>query len=209
MSGSGQQHGSVYLAHGARDVLRKLDPAHRLASQLSGVFSLADSPIWADSSTTDQCRRLEAAMGGPHALAELTGSRYVCLVMLSRSPPVLCPDVRRRSAYERFTSNQIAKVAETQPQAWEKTEHVALVSSFMASLWLGQYAPIDYSDGAGMNLMDLFAAEWSPEACKATAPDLAGRLPRIVPSHAVVGNVSQYFCNACVDDGAGFRTSTR
>ena len=122
---------------------------------------------------------------------------------------MLCPDVRRRSAYERFTSNQIAKVAETQPQAWEKTEHVALVSSFMASLWLGQYAPIDYSDGAGMNLMDLFAAEWSPEACKATAPDLAGRLPRIVPSHAVVGNVSQYFCNACVDDGAGFRTSTR
>jgi xylulokinase len=37
-----------------------------------------------DSSTTDECRALEEAVGGPLALAEITGSR----------------------AYERFTGNQ-------------------------------------------------------------------------------------------------------
>jgi xylulokinase len=34
-----------------------------------------NSPIWMDSSTTPQCRRLEEAMGGPQRVAEITGSR--------------------------------------------------------------------------------------------------------------------------------------
>lgn len=38
---------------------------------------------------------------------------------------------------------------------------ISLVSSFGASLMLGAYAPIDESDGSGMNLMDLKAREWS------------------------------------------------
>ena len=38
------------------------------------------------------------------------------------------------------------------------------MSSFGACLMLGAYAPIDESDGSGMNLMDLRARKWSP-AC--------------------------------------------
>lgn len=38
-------------------------------------FSIRDSPVWMDSSTTVQCRRLEAAVGGAQALSCLTGSR--------------------------------------------------------------------------------------------------------------------------------------
>lgn len=41
-------------------------------------------------------------------------------------------------------------------------QHISLVSSFGASLMLGTYAPIDESDGSGMNLMDLKARKWSP-----------------------------------------------
>ncbi|EPY86841.1 hypothetical protein CB1_000295001 [Camelus ferus] len=38
-------------------------------------FSITDCPVWMDSSTTAQCRQLEAAVGGAQALSGLTGSR--------------------------------------------------------------------------------------------------------------------------------------
>ena len=38
-------------------------------------FSISDSPIWMDSSTTQQCRQLEQNMGGAQIVADKTGSR--------------------------------------------------------------------------------------------------------------------------------------
>lgn len=91
-----------------------------------------------DSSTTSQCQSLESAMGGPQKVAEITGSR----------------------AYERFTGNQIAKVYQTKPDAYEKCERISLVSSFAASLMIGDYASIDLSDGSGMNLLNIETKDW-------------------------------------------------
>jgi len=171
VSGSGQQHGSVWLRRGAADALRALDASRPLASQLSGIFSLAASPVWMDSSTGAECRALEKALGGPQAVANLTGSR----------------------AYERFTGNQIAKVAKRQPRVYDSTERIALVSSFLCSLLIGDYAPIDYSDGSGMNLLDIRRKRWAPEVLRATARDLAAKLGAPVPSHAVAGRLHGYY----------------
>lgn len=49
----------------------------------------------------------------------------------------------------------MAKIYQQTPEVYANTERVSLVSSFMCSLLLGEYAAIDTSDGAGMNLMDL------------------------------------------------------
>ena len=171
ISGSGQQHGSIYFAAGADRTLGSLDPARRLGEQLAEAFTLPDSPIWQDTSTSAQCQALEAAMGGPQAVAQITGSR----------------------AYERFTGNQIAKIAQTQAAAYEATERIALVSSFTACLLSGGYAPIDVSDGSGMNLMDIWRCDWHPEALAATAPDLQSKLGPIVRSHEGVGAISPYY----------------
>ena len=35
------------------------------------------------------------------------------------------------------------------------------MSSFAASLFIGDYAPIDDSDGSGMNLLDIRRRDWS------------------------------------------------
>lgn len=171
ISGSGQQHGSVYWKKGAAETLSNLDPSRFLHDQLQAAFSVRDSPVWMDSSTQTQCRNLEQAIGGPQRLSQLTGSR----------------------AFERFTGNQIAKVHETKRDAYENTERISLVSSFAASLFLGRYAPIDLSDGSGMNLLDIELRRWDPDCLAACAPQLEAKLANPVPSHEVLGTISPYF----------------
>ncbi|EDO25303.1 predicted protein, partial [Nematostella vectensis] len=101
-------------------------------------FVVENSPIWMDSSTSSQCRFLENTVGGPQKLAEITGS----------------------TAYERFTGNQIAKIYQTKRESYNECERISLVSSFLASLFIGDYAPIDYSDGSGMNLLNIVKKDW-------------------------------------------------
>uniref|UniRef100_A0A8D0VXC8 Xylulose kinase n=1 Tax=Sus scrofa TaxID=9823 RepID=A0A8D0VXC8_PIG len=164
LSGAGQQHGSVYWKAGANQVLTSLTPDLLLREQLQACFSISDSPVWMDSSTTAQCRQLEATVGGAQALSSLTGSR----------------------AYERFTGNQIAKIYQKNPEAYSRTERISLVSSFAASLFLGSYSPIDHSDGSGMNLLQIQDKVWSQACLGACAPGLEEKLGQPVPSCSVV-----------------------
>jgi xylulokinase len=171
VAGSGQQHGSVYLDAAFPRQLAGLDPRQPLAEQLRAVLTRATAPVWMDSSTAAQCAEIEAALGGRRAVAEATGS----------------------AAFERFTGPQIRKFMQESPADYERTAHVALVSSFMASVLAGRVAPIDPGDGAGMNLMDIRSCTWLTAALEATAPGLAGRLPPVAPSWTVIGAVSRYF----------------
>ncbi|KAK9983103.1 hypothetical protein SO802_032628 [Lithocarpus litseifolius] len=171
VSGSGQQHGSVYWKSGSSAILSSLDPKKALVDQLGSAFSVKESPIWMDSSTTAQCREIEKAVGGALELARLTGSR----------------------AHERYTGPQIRKIFETQPEVYHDTERISLVSSFVASLLIGSYACIDETDGAGMNLMDIKQRAWSKIALEATAPNLEEKLGKLAPAHAVAGFIASYF----------------
>jgi xylulokinase len=171
ISGSGQQHGSVYLTAEATRAFASLDPARPLIDQLRGVFSRPVSPVWLDCSTGADCAAITAALGGDAAVAALTGSR----------------------AYERFTGAQIHKFAQQDPDAYARTDRIHLVSSFFASMLAGTHAPIDPGDGAGMNLMDLASRTWAPAALDAAAPDLARRLPALADSWAVVGGLAPYW----------------
>lgn len=171
LCGSGQQHGSVYLTSDAPGALARLDPARSLAENLQGVLSRARAPIWMDSSTTTQCEEITRVMGSAEAVTRATGS----------------------AATERFTGPQIRKFWQQQPDAYARTAHIALVSSFLCSVLSGRIAPIDRGDGAGMNLMDIATFRWHAGAAAATAPDLLRRLPPVAAPGTVVGPVSPYF----------------
>ncbi|CAH1772662.1 unnamed protein product [Owenia fusiformis] len=171
LSGAGQQHGSVYWRKGAEETLKSLQAGKPLHEQLQDSFSVKDSPVWMDSSTTEQCKNLESTLGGAQVVADITGSR----------------------AYERFTGNQIAQVYQKQAEAYNNTERISLVSSFGACLFSGHYTPIDDSDGSGMNLMDIHSRKWSQECLQASAPNLEALLGDVVPSHTVVDTISKYF----------------
>jgi xylulokinase len=171
VSGSGQQHGSVYLNDKAPAALAALNPKKSLEANLAGVFARKTSPIWMDSSTAKECSEIRKKLGGIKFTASRTGS----------------------DTFERFTGPQIRKFYKTEPEAYDRTAHIALVSSFMASLLAGKIAPIDFGDGAGMNLMDIRRKIWNQDALKATAPGLAAKLPLLAESGSVIGPVSSYF----------------
>jgi xylulokinase len=171
VSGSAQQHGSVYLNRVAAEGLGKLDPARPVAEQIAPLLSRTVSPIWMDSSTAEECREITAAVGGAGPLSTHTGSR----------------------AFERFTGPQIRKFSKTDPQGYAATDRVHLVSSFMASMLVGGHAPLDPGDGSGMNLMDLASSDWWPPAVAGTAPDLAAKLPQIRPACSIAGTLSRYW----------------
>lgn len=188
IAGSGQQHGSVYLNAAGVARLSSLDAGRGLAEQFAGCFSRPTSPIWMDASTTAECREMTEALGGPDAVARLTGS----------------------CCFERFTGPQIRRFWKLEPDRYRETARIHLVSSFMASVLAGREAPLDPGDGAGMNLMDIRTKDWAPRALEAAAPDLKEKLPPLTASDRVVGPSAPYFtakyglsptCQACVWSG--------
>src|SRR6187402_713195 len=180
ISGAGQQHGSIYLNRRLSSV-PGWDPARDLVSQVRPLLSRSSSPIWMDSSTSQECAEIAAAVGGDAEVVRLSGSR----------------------AIERFTGPQIRAFYKRDPQGYAATREIHLVSSFLASLLVAGSAGIDHGDGAGMNLLELASGSWSSRLLDATAPELADKLPPAIPSQTQGGEIADYFVQRY-----GFRRGT-
>ena len=70
VSGSGQQHGSVYLKGCFGEKLASLDASQNLKDQLAGCLSRKSSPIWMDSSTSAECEEIADQVGGNGVVCE-------------------------------------------------------------------------------------------------------------------------------------------
>ncbi|KAK4448589.1 hypothetical protein QBC34DRAFT_407019 [Podospora aff. communis PSN243] len=177
ISGSCQQHGSVYWSREAEELLGGLKSDKSLVDQLTGAFSHPYAPNWQDHSTQAECDQYEAKMGTPERLAEVTGS----------------------SAHHRFTGTQIMRLRRKLPEMYAATSRVSLVSSFLASLFLGTVAPMDVSDVCGMNLWDIPGNDWSEPLLELTAgadgvTELRKKLGEVRrDGGGSMGNVNSYF----------------
>lgn len=74
VSGSGQQHGSVFWNAQAEELLRGLDPAKSLVEQLEKSLAHEFAPNWQDHSTQKELEAFDAELGDREKLAEVTGS---------------------------------------------------------------------------------------------------------------------------------------
>ncbi|TFG16984.1 MAG: carbohydrate kinase [Promethearchaeota archaeon] len=182
LSGSAQQHGTVYLNKQFLNRLKTLNSNQPLSKQLEDVFSRELSPVWMDSSTTRQCQEIREALGGVESTINLTGS----------------------NTFERFSGPQIRKFYQTNPRKYETTAWIHLISSFLSTLLLGNPSPIDHGDGSGMNLMNIRSKKWDNQALNATAPNLGQKLPPLAESFQIIGNIAPYYV-----DRYGFSPDTK
>jgi len=171
ISGSAQQHGTVYLNNSFETTLKNLDSEKLLVNQLQKVFTRETSPIWMDSSTTKQCEEIRLKLGGLEPTINITGS----------------------NTFERFSGPQIRKFYQQNYDDYVQTSTIHLVSSFLSSILLGKSSPIDHGDGAGMNLMNIRTKQWDDKALDATAPNLRQKLPALTNSYDVIGKISPFF----------------
>ncbi|KAL2270442.1 hypothetical protein VTJ83DRAFT_2626 [Remersonia thermophila] len=178
ISGSCQQHGSVYWSRQADALLGGLTAEKPLVEQLKDAFSHPYGPNWQDHSTQHECDQFDAKLGSPERLAEVTGS----------------------AAHHRFTGPQIMRLRRKVPDMYANTSRISLVSSFLASLFLGSVAPIDISDVCGMDLWDIPGSDWSEPLLELTAggADGAAELRRKLgevrrDGGGSIGPVSSYF----------------
>lgn len=170
ISGSGQQHGSVYLNHRFDEVIGQLNPQCSLAQQIAPTLARSTSPIWMDTSSGTECAEIAESTGGQQAVCQRSGS----------------------IATERFTGPQIRRFFKADPHAYQQTARIHLVSSFLASIIAGKSAAIDFGDGAGMNLLNLKQLDWDQVLLDTTAPDLRAKLPSLAPAATVIGHISPY-----------------
>lgn len=177
ISSAGMQHGSVFWSADAEPMLSSLDPDKTLQQQLDRAFSYPFSPNWQDASTQKECDEFDAELGGPEALAQATGS----------------------SAHHRFTGPQIFRFQRKHPVEYVKTTRISLVSSFLATVLLGKFAPFDISDVCGMDLWDIKAGKWNEKLLALAAgsyglEDLKSKLGNVPEDGGVhLGSISKYF----------------
>lgn len=85
------------------------------------------------------------------------------------------------------------------PEVYSKTARISLASSFLASLFLGEIAPIDISDVTGMNLWDIAGEKWNETLLELTAikegvPELRKKLGDVpLDGGGSLGGISPYF----------------
>ncbi|KAF2275846.1 D-xylulose kinase-like protein [Westerdykella ornata] len=186
ISGAGMQHGTVFWNRDAEALLAGLDGGKTLVEQLEGgakgerrgAFSHPFSPNWQDASTQKQCEAFDRVMGDGQKLAAATGSK----------------------AHHRFSGPQILRFREKYAEAYKATSRISLVSSFVASVFLGKVAPMDISDVCGANLWDIENNRWHEDLLALAAggseglSDLKSKLGEVaLDGGKSFGTISPYF----------------
>jgi xylulokinase len=99
--------------------------------------------LWNDQRTAHACEEVRAAVG-PRRLIEITGN----------------------DAVTGLTAPKLVWVAHHEPEVWERAAHLLLPKDFVRLQLTGEHA-LDKADGAGTQLFDLAARDWSPEVVAA------------------------------------------
>ncbi|KAG0296764.1 hypothetical protein BGZ96_008624 [Linnemannia gamsii] len=203
ISGAAQQHGSVYWSNGATQafkVLRESLPGSSSSSStlveiFKDAFTVAQSPTWQDTSTTNQCEEMEMFLGKLEykrrglsgttiTVGDAATAREVSAVRLLGQQRLA--ELTGSRAYERYTGSQILKIVQESPEVYQSTTRISLVSSFLASLLIASYASIDVADGSGMNLLDIRTKTWDPSLTRFI--DQGGRVDFESTEHATAAN---------------------
>ena len=116
---------------------------HGLVLLDGGGEVLRPAILWNDQRTAAECDLIREAVG-PDRLVTITGN----------------------DALTGFTAPKLVWLREHEPEVWARVRHVLLPKDYLRFCLSGEYA-MDKADGAGTQLFDLAARDWSPEVLNA------------------------------------------
>jgi len=122
--------------------------------------------LWCDTTTAAECDQLTAALGGPKATIRALGNAVL----------------------PGFTASKILWLKNHEPDNFARLATVLLPHDYL-NYWLTGRAVMEYGDASGTALLDVRRRRWCAAALKAIDPELAGKLPPLMPSDQPVGRL--------------------
>ena len=122
--------------------------------------------LWCDTSTVEECMEIEASAGGRVGLSLRCGN------------PVL----------PGYTAGKIRWLYKHHRDLYDKISSVLLPHDYI-NFYLTGRAVMERGDASGTGIMNVFTGEWDRDAAEATAPDLSSRLPEIIQTPGIIGDV--------------------
>ena len=124
--------------------------------------------LWNDTSTVEECRIITEALGGVDGAIRVTGNQIL----------------------PGYTAPKILWLKRNEPENYAKLVTVLLPHDYLNYMLTGVVS-MEYGDASGMMLMDVERRTWSKEAIDAIDPELLLKLPELMPSDIIVGNLSE------------------
>lgn len=124
--------------------------------------------LWNDTSTVEECRIITEALGGVDGGIKVTGNQIL----------------------PGYTAPKILWLKRNEPKNYGRLATVLLPHDYLNFILTGNLS-MEYGDASGLMLMDVEKREWSKEAIDAIDPYLISKLPGLLPSDVVVGNLSE------------------
>src|SRR5690348_882859 len=122
--------------------------------------------LWCDTSTAAECDEITEKLGGPKKTIKAIGNAVL----------------------PGFTASKILWLKKHEPENYERLHTVLLPHDYL-NFWLTGERVMEYGDASGTALLDVRKRKWSTEAVDAIDPELAGKLPRLIPSDESPGKL--------------------
>lgn len=122
--------------------------------------------LWCDTVTAPECEELTRALGGPAATIAALGNAVL----------------------PGYTASKILWLKKHEPENFARLATVLLPHDYL-NWWLTGRAVMEYGDASGTALLNVRTRQWCTAAINAIDPDLAAKLPPLIPSDEPVGPV--------------------
>src|SRR5258705_4647102 len=115
--------------------------------------------LWCDTSTVAECDEITEKLGGMKKTIRALGNAVL----------------------PGFTASKILWLKKHEPKNYQRLATVLLPHDYL-NFWLTGEKVMEYGDASGTALLDVRKRKWSSAAIDAIDPELAGKLPRLIPS---------------------------
>jgi xylulokinase len=122
--------------------------------------------LWCDTSTAEECTEITAKLGGPKTTIRALGNAVL----------------------PGFTASKILWLRKHEPKNYARLHTVLLPHDYL-NFWLTGAKVMEYGDASGTALLDVRRRKWCAAALEAIDPDLADKLPPLIPSNQPAGRL--------------------